>query len=72
MINLNQGLGDILLDPSLIIRIFFLLLNIVHGKFELMDDCLVEDLVDETVGLRQVVLEVGGVGDLPGKEIGSG
>ena len=72
MINLNQGLSDILSDPSLIIRIFFLLLNMVHGKFELVDYSFVKDLVDETVGLRQVVLEVGRIGDLPGKEIGSG
>ena len=30
-----------------------------------MEDGLVEDLVDEAVGLGKVVLEVGGVGYLP-------
>ena len=72
MVNLNQGLGNIFLHFTLIIRVLFLFLNVVHGQLQLVDDGFVEDLVDEAVGLRQVVREVGGVGDLPGEEVGGG
>jgi len=58
MINRNKRLCDIFLNFSFIIRVLFLLLDVVHGEFKLVDDGLVEDFVYKAVGLGQVVLEV--------------
>jgi hypothetical protein len=62
-------LGNIFLNSTFIIGVLFLFFNLVHGQLELMDDCLVKNLVYETVGLRKLVLEIRGVADLPGKEV---
>ncbi len=65
MIDLDERLGDILLNAAFVIGVLFFLLNVVHGELQLMQDSLVEDLIDETVWLGQMVLKVGGVCYLP-------
>jgi hypothetical protein len=72
VVDLDEGLGDVLLDAAFVSRVFFLLLNVVHGELELMEDSFVENIVDEAIGLREMILEMSGVGDLPGEQVGCG
>ncbi len=44
----------------------------MHVQLQLVQDRLSQNLVDQTVRLRQVVLEVGWVGNLPGEEVALG
>ena len=72
VVDLDEGLGDVLLDPAFISRVFFLFLNVVHGQLKLMQDSFVENIVDEAIRLWEMILEMSGVGDLPGEQVGCG
>jgi hypothetical protein len=51
VVDLDEGLGEVLLDAAFVSGVFFFFLNVVHGKFELMEDSFVEKIVDEAIGL---------------------
>jgi hypothetical protein len=72
VVDLDEGLGDVFLDAAFVSGIFFFFLYVVHGQFELVQDSFVEEVVNEAVWLRQVVFEIGRVGDLPGEQVGCG
>jgi hypothetical protein len=72
VVDLDEGLGEVLLDAALVSGVFFLLLNVVHGELELMEDSFVENVVDEAIGLWEMILEMSRVGDLPGEQVGCG
>lgn len=72
VVDLDEGLGDVLLDPAFVSGVFFLFLNVVHGQLELMQDGFVENIVDETIRLWEMILEMSGVSDLPGEQVGCG
>ena len=65
MIDLNQRLCGILLNTAFVVGVFFLLLYVVHGELKLVEDSFIEDLVDKTIWLGQLIFKVGGIGNLP-------
>jgi hypothetical protein len=70
VVDLDEGLGDVLMDPAFVSGVFFLFLNVMHGELELMQDSFVENIVDETIRLWEMIFKISGVGDLPGEQVG--
>jgi len=61
-----QGvLRVVLLDGALVVLVLALLLDLEQPETELVEDGFGEDLCDEAVGLRELVLAVVGIADLP-------